>query len=58
VLFVFAVSTANLFAFVVIVGSYLRVVAAKRARPSVWLCAAVLACVGSTLAVSFRSSLL
>ena len=58
VVFVFAVSTASLFALVVLVGAYLHVVAPTRARPSVWLCAAVVACTAGTLAVAFRDPLL
>ncbi|MGH9101538.1 MAG: hypothetical protein ACRDYD_00910 [Acidimicrobiales bacterium] len=58
VLLVFTVSAGSLFAFLVVVGSYLRVVAPKRAQPSVWLCAAIVACLSGTLAVAFRDSLL
>jgi hypothetical protein len=58
VVFVFVVSTASLFALLVVVGAYLRVVAPNRARPSVWPCAAVVACTAGTLAVAFRDPLL
>lgn len=58
VLVVFGVSAASLFAFVVLGGWYLRVVAPRRARPSVWLCSAVVACVAGPLAWAFRDALL
>lgn len=58
VLVVFGFSAASLFAFVVLVGWYLGVVAPSRARPSVWLCAAVVACVAGPLAGAFRDFLL
>jgi hypothetical protein len=56
-LFVFGVSTASLFAFSVLAGGYLRVVAASRPRPPVWLSAVVAACVAGPLAFAFRSPL-
>jgi hypothetical protein len=58
VLVVFGVSVASLFAFLVLVGSYLRVVAPLRSSPSAWLCATVAACVAAPLAGAFRDSLL
>ena len=58
VAFVFALSVAALFAFVVIAGSYLRVVAPRKPRPSVLLCAAVAACVGGPVVFAFHDSVL
>ena len=58
VLVVFGVSAAGLFAFAVLGGWYLRVVAPSPGRPSVWLCAAVVACVAGPLAGAFRDALL
>jgi hypothetical protein len=58
VAFVFALTAAVLFAFVVIAGSYLRVVAPRNPRPSVLLCAAVAACLGGPAVFAFHDSLL
>jgi hypothetical protein len=58
VAFVFALTAAVLFAFVVIAGSYLRVVAPRKPRPSVLLCAAVAACLGGPAVFAFHDSLL
>jgi hypothetical protein len=58
VAFVFVLTAAALFAFVVIAGSYLRVVAPRKPRPSVLLCAAVAACVGGPVVFAFHDSLL
>jgi hypothetical protein len=58
VAFVFALTAAVLFAFVVIAGSYLRVVAPRKPRPSVLLCAAVAACLGGPVVFAFHDSLL
>jgi hypothetical protein len=58
VAFVFALTAAVLFAFVVIAGSYLRVVPPRNPRPSVLLCAAVAACLGGPSVFAFHDSLL
>lgn len=58
VAFVFALTAAVLFAFVVIAGSYLRVVAPRKPRPSGLLCAAVAACLGGPAVFAFHDSLL
>ncbi len=58
VLLVFGVSTASLFAFTVVAGSYLRVIAPRHERPSIWLCAAVVTCLAGPLAGAFRDPLL
>jgi hypothetical protein len=58
VAFVFALTAAVLFAFVVIAGSCLRVVAPREPRPSVLLCAAVAACMGGPVVFAFHDSVL
>jgi hypothetical protein len=58
VLLAFSLPAASLFAFVVIVGRYLRIVAPDRAEPPVWLCAIVVACAAGTVAFAFHDSLL
>ena len=58
VVFVFALTAAVLFAFVVIAGSYLRVVAPRKPRPSVLLRAVVAACLGGPAVFAFHDSLL
>jgi len=57
-LVVFVVSAASLFAFLVMVGAYLRVVGSGRARPPMWLGASVAACLAAPLSVAFRDMLL
>jgi hypothetical protein len=56
--FVFALSAAGLFAFVVIAGSYLRVVAPGPSRPPVWLGATVVACLTGLAVFAFHDALL
>ncbi len=58
VLLVFAFVTASLFAFLVIVGGYLRLVAPHTARTPVWLSSTVLACTAGCIAFAFHDSLL
>lgn len=58
VLLVFAFVTASLFAFVVVVGAYLRVVAKRNARTPPWLSTTVVACTAGTVAFAFHDSLL
>ncbi len=58
VLLVFAVVTASLFAFVVVVGAFLRVVAPRQATPPAWLITVVVACTSGTVAFAFHDSLL
>jgi hypothetical protein len=58
VLLVFAFVTASLFAFLVIVGGYLRLVAPHTARTPVWLSSTVLACTAGSVAFAFHDSLL
>jgi hypothetical protein len=58
VAFVFALSAAALFAFVVMAGSYLRVVAPGKPGPSMLLCATVAACLGGPVVFAFHDSLL
>lgn len=56
--FVFTLSFAVLFAFAVIAGSYLRVVAPRQSPMPVWLCATVVACVAGPATFAFHDSLL
>jgi hypothetical protein len=56
--FVFALSTACLFAFVVVAGALLRVVAPRSSERSLWLCASVAACVAGPAVFAFHDSLL
>lgn len=56
--FVFALSVAGLFPFVVITGSYLRVVAPGSSRPPAWLGATVAACSTGLAVFAFHDSLL
>jgi hypothetical protein len=58
VLLSFALPTAALFAVIVIVGRYLRVVAPQPGGTPAWLAAAVAACLGGTLTFAFHDSLL
>ncbi len=58
VLLVFAISTASLFALLVVAGAYLRVVAPRPARRPVWLSATLVACTAATVAFAFHDSLL
>ena len=58
VLLVFAFVTASLFAFLVVVGGYLRLVATHTARTPVWLSSTVLACTAGSVAFAFHDSLL
>lgn len=58
VLLSFALPAASLFAFVVVAGRYLRIVAPRRGGPPAWLSAAVVACTAGTLAFAFHDSLL
>jgi len=53
-----AFATAALFALVVAVGGYLRVVAPRPAATPVWLSSTVLACAGGSVAFAFHDSLL
>lgn len=58
VLLVFAFLVATLFAFVVVVGAYLRVVPPRQATAPAWLLAAVLAATAGAVAFAFHDSLL
>jgi len=58
VLLSFALPAASLFAFVVVVGRYLRIVAPEHTEPPAWLCATVMACVSGTVVFAFHDSLL
>lgn len=50
--------TASLFAFIVVVGAYLRVVARCQTTPPAWLFTVVVACTAGTVAFAFHDSLL
>jgi hypothetical protein len=54
----FALPAASLFALVVIVGRYLRIVAPAPGGPPAWLSATVAACLGGTLTFALHDSLL
>jgi hypothetical protein len=58
VLLSFALPAASLFAFVVLVGRYLRIVAPRQGEPPTWLPAAVVACIAGTLVFAFHDTLL
>ncbi len=58
VLLSFVFVTASLFALVVVLGSYLRVVGRHQATPPTWLITTVVACTAGTVAFAFHDSLL
>jgi hypothetical protein len=58
VLLSFALPTASLFAFIVIIGRYLRFVAPQPGRTPAWPAATVAACIGGSITFAFHDSLL
>lgn len=58
VLLISAFLTGSLFAFVVVAGAYLRVVAPRHPRPPAWLVTLVVACAAGTVAFAFHDTLL
>ncbi len=58
VLLSFVFAAATLFALIVVVGAYLRVVARRQAPPPAWLSTVVVACAAGAVAFAFHDSLL
>ncbi len=58
VLISFALPAASLFAFIVVVGSFLRIVAPRHDRVPAWVSAAVVACAAGSVTFAFHDSLL